>query len=328
MFLKRAVLSGFKSFCDRVEFDFGPGITCVVGPNGCGKSNLVDAFKWVLGEQSARSLRGRQMIDMIFNGSSTRKAGSVAQVDLTFDNVDHTIPCDHVEVTISRKLYRSGESEYLLNQQATRLKDIRELFMDTGVGADAYSVIEQGKVDSLLQSSPTDRRIIFEEAAGISKYKARKREAQRKLERTDQNLLRVADVVEELEKRLRSVKLAAGKARRFKEYETRLHSRVQELIHDRGVKLAEEDLIKEIGIFAERSDISEELSRLSSHLEQFTECLDADEPTGRKLDFIAQELLRETNTIGSKAGDSQIARHIVEMKGAIDRLTEQVQNAE
>ncbi|MCH9033851.1 MAG: chromosome segregation protein SMC [Planctomycetes bacterium] len=223
MFLKRAVLSGFKSFCDRVEFDFGPGITCVVGPNGCGKSNLVDAFKWVLGEQSARSLRGRQMIDMIFNGSSTRKAGSVAQVDLTFDNADHTIPCDHVEVTISRKLYRSGESEYLLNQQATRLKDIRELFMDTGVGADAYSVIEQGKVDSLLQSSPTDRRIIFEEAAGISKYKARKREAQRKLERTDQNLLRVADVVEELEKRLRSVKLAAGKARRFKEYETRLN---------------------------------------------------------------------------------------------------------
>ncbi|MCH8242181.1 MAG: AAA family ATPase, partial [Planctomycetes bacterium] len=223
MFLKRAVLSGFKSFCDRVEFDFGPGITCVVGPNGCGKSNLVDAFKWVLGEQSARSLRGRQMIDMIFNGSSTRKAGSVAQVDLTFDNVDHTIPCDHVEVTISRKLYRSGESEYLLNQQATRLKDIRELFMDTGVGADAYSVIEQGKVDSLLQSSPTDRRIIFEEAAGISKYKARKREAQRKLERTDQNLLRVADVVEELEKRLRSVKLAAGKARRFKEYEARLN---------------------------------------------------------------------------------------------------------
>ncbi|MCH9001194.1 MAG: chromosome segregation protein SMC [Planctomycetes bacterium] len=223
MFLKRAVLSGFKSFCDRVEFDFGPGITCVVGPNGCGKSNLVDAFKWVLGEQSARSLRGRQMIDMIFNGSSTRKAGSVARVDLTFDNADHTLPCDHAEVTISRKLYRSGESEYLLNQQATRLKDIRELFMDTGVGADAYSVIEQGKVDSLLQSSPTDRRIIFEEAAGISKYKARKREAQRKLERTDQNLLRVADVVEELEKRLRSVKLAAGKARRFKEYEARLN---------------------------------------------------------------------------------------------------------
>ncbi len=223
MFLKRAVLSGFKSFCDRVEFDFGPGTTCVVGPNGCGKSNLVDAFKWVLGEQSAKSLRGRQMIDMIFNGSATRKAGSVAQVDLTFDNTDQTLAFDHAEVTVSRKLYRSGESEYLLNQQLTRLKDIRELFMDTGVGVDAYSVIEQGRVDSLLQSSPTDRRIIFEEAAGISKYKARKREAQRKLERTDQNLLRVADIIEELEKRLRSVKLAAGKARRFKEYEARLN---------------------------------------------------------------------------------------------------------
>jgi len=223
MFLKGAVLFGFKSFCDRVEFDFGPGVTCVVGPNGCGKSNLVDAFKWVLGEQSARSLRGRQMIDMIFAGSTTRKASSVAQVDLIFDNADRTLSCDCELVTVSRKLYRSGESEYLLNKQVSRLKDIRELFMDTGVGVDAYSVIEQGRVDGLLQSSPVERRIIFEEAAGISKYKARKREAQRKLERTEQNLLRVADVVEELEKRLRSVKLAAGKARRFKEYEARLN---------------------------------------------------------------------------------------------------------
>ncbi len=222
MFLKRITLCGFKSFCDRVDFDFGPGVTCIVGPNGCGKSNLVDALKWVLGEQSARSLRGRQMVDMIFNGSAVRSSSSVAQVDLVFDNSDRFLPLDQEEITISRKLYRSGESEYMLNRGAIRLKDIRELFMDTGVGVGAYSVIEQGRVDVLLQSSPVERRIIFEEAAGISKYKARKREAERKLQRTDQNLLRVGDIIEELEKRLRSVKLQAGKARSYREYETRL----------------------------------------------------------------------------------------------------------
>ncbi len=222
MFLKRISLCGFKSFSDKVDFDFGPGVTCIVGPNGCGKSNLVDALKWVLGEQSARSLRGRQMSDMIFNGSSTRRSSSVAQVDLTFDNADRTLSLDQDEITVTRKLYRSGESEYLLNRDVARLKDVRELFLDTGVGVDAYSIVEQGRVDSLLQSSPTERRIIFEEAAGISKYKVRRREAERKLERTQQNLLRVSDVIEELEKRIRSVKLQAGKARNYQAYEARL----------------------------------------------------------------------------------------------------------
>jgi chromosome segregation protein len=175
-----------------------------------------------LGEQSARSLRGKHMGDMIFNGSSTRKASGVAQVDLVFDNSDRALPLDADEVTVTRKLYRSGESEYLLCRESARLKDIRELFLDTGVGTDAYSIIEQGKVDFMLLSSPTDRRVIFEEAAGISKYKARKREAERKLERTQQNLLRVGDVIDELEKRLRSVKLAAGKARNYQTYDARL----------------------------------------------------------------------------------------------------------
>ena len=223
MFLKRITIAGFKSFGDKVDFDFGPGVTCIVGPNGCGKSNVVDAFKWVLGEQSARSLRGRQMSDMIFNGSSSRRSSSVAQVDLVFDNADRALAVDQDEITVSRKLYRSGESEYQVNHDAARLKDVRELFMDTGVGVEAYSVVEQGRVDSLLQSSPTERRIIFEEAAGISKYKARRREAERKLDRTQQNLLRVEDVIQELEKRLRSVKLQAGKARTYKEHEARLN---------------------------------------------------------------------------------------------------------
>ncbi len=223
MFLKRITICGFKSFPDKVDFEFGPGVTCIVGPNGCGKSNLVDAFKWVLGEQSARSLRGHQMGDMIFAGSATRRASSVAQVDLVFDNADRSLSLDFDEITVTRKLYRSGESEYQINQDVARLRDIKELFMDTGVGIDAYSVVEQGRVDGLLQSSPTERRLIFEEAAGVSKYKARRKEAERKLDRTQQNLLRVTDVIEELEKRLRSVKLQAGKARNYKEYEARLN---------------------------------------------------------------------------------------------------------
>jgi len=223
MLFKRIRMSGFKSFADKVDFEFGPGVTCIVGPNGCGKSNVVDAVKWVLGEQSAKSLRGRQMVDMIFNGSSARRSASVAQIDLVFDNSDHLLAVDREEVTVTRKLYRSGDSEYLLNNEAARLKDIREMFMDTGVGIEAYSIIEQGKVDVLLQSSPSERRMIFEEAAGISRFKARKRDAQRKMERTEQNLLRVEDIVEEVEKRLRSVKLQAGKARNYLEYESQLN---------------------------------------------------------------------------------------------------------
>lgn len=225
MFLKKVVLTGFKSFADKTEFEFGPGITAIVGPNGCGKSNIVDAVKWVLGEQSAKGLRGRSMSDMIFGGSGTRKASGLAQTDLVFDNSDGRLATDQAEVTVSRRLYGSGESEYLLNLQACRLKDIRELFLDTGVGVGAYSIIEQGKVDILLQANPLERRTVFEEAAGISKYKLRKKEALRKLERTEQNLLRVQDVIDEVSRRVRSVKHQAGKARHFQTY----HSRLQEL---------------------------------------------------------------------------------------------------
>lgn len=223
MYLKRITLSGFKSFADRVDFEFGRGVTGIVGPNGCGKSNVLDSFKWVLGEQSARSLRGKHMADMIFNGSSTRRSSSVAQVDLVFGNEDRAVALDMDEVVVTRKLYRSGDSEYLLNNASSRLKDVRELFLDTGVGVDAYSIIEQGRVDGLLQSSAAERRLIFEEAAGISKYKARRKEAQRKLERTEQNLLRIDDIIEELESQLRRVKLQAGKARNYQEYQGRLN---------------------------------------------------------------------------------------------------------
>ena len=222
MQLKKITLCGFKSFADKTEFDFGDGVTIVVGPNGCGKSNIVDAVKWVLGEQSAKSLRGGQMLDVIFNGTNSRKSMSYAEVTLTFSNTTGLLNTEADEVAVTRKLFRSGESQYLLNKQVCRLKDIREMFMDTGIGADAYSIIEQGKVETLLQSSKEDRRAVFEEAAGISRYKARKKEALRKLDRTEQNVLRLTDIIGEMEKRLRSIRYQAGKARNYQTHVTRL----------------------------------------------------------------------------------------------------------
>lgn len=222
MRLSKLTAQGFKSFADKTEIAFDTPITCIVGPNGCGKSNVVDAIKWVLGEQSAKSLRGGAMLDVIFNGSSGRKPSGMASVTLTFDNQDRTLALDFDTITVTRQLYRDGSSEYLLNNQRCRLRDIRELFMDTGIGTDAYSIIEQGKVDVLLQSNPQQRREIFEEAAGISRFKARKIEASRKLERTQQNLGLVRQRLEDAERRLRSVKIQATRARNYKEYAAQL----------------------------------------------------------------------------------------------------------
>jgi chromosome segregation protein len=221
--LKALEIVGFKSFADRTRFEFPPGITVVVGPNGSGKSNIVDSIKWVLGEQSVKSLRGREMADVIFNGSGSRRALNAAEITLTFDNGKRLLALDADEVHITRRVYRSGEGEYLINRNPARLRDIRELLAGTGMGTQAYSVIEQGKVDSLLQSSPRDRRIIFEEAAGISRFKMRKIEALRRLERVEQNLLRLSDIVDEVENRLKSVRAQAGKAKRYQEHADRLH---------------------------------------------------------------------------------------------------------
>ena len=246
MQLKKVVLHGFKSFADKTEFEFGDGIAVIVGPNGCGKSNVVDAIKWVLGEQSAKSLRGDHMLDVIFNGSNTRKSMGMAEVTLHFVNAASRLNVDTDDISVTRRLYRSGDSEYLLNDKPCRLRDIRELFMDTGIGADAYSIIEQGKVESLLQASKQDRRAIFEEAAGISKYKSRKKEALRKLERTEQNVLRLTDIIAEVEKRLRSIKYQAGKARNYQQYTARLKelrlgqflSEYQTLLNDKSEQQA------------------------------------------------------------------------------------------
>ncbi|MBI1830044.1 MAG: AAA family ATPase, partial [Planctomycetes bacterium] len=220
--LKRLELVGFKSFADKTVFDFPDGVTAIVGPNGSGKSNIVDAVRWILGEQSAKSLRGGEMADVIFNGSSSRRSLGLAEVTMTFDNRRRQLATEADEVQITRRVYRTGEGEYLINGQISRLKDIKELFLGSGAGNDDLCIIAQGKVDVLLQASNKDRRTIFEEAAGISRFKAKKIETLRKLERVDQNLARVKDIIEEVEKQLRSVKLQASKAQRFQEYSDRL----------------------------------------------------------------------------------------------------------
>jgi len=213
--LKRLEVQGFKSFAEKIVLEFNSGITAVVGPNGSGKSNISDAIRWVLGEQSAKTLRGGKMEDVIFAGTEHRKPLGFAEVSLCFDNTDRTLPIDYSEVIVTRRVYRSGESEYKINKTNCRLKDITELFLDTGIGKDGYSIIGQGRVDEILSTKSEERRHIFEEASGIMKYKIKKQEAEKKLEMTSQNLLRINDIILELESQLEPLKEQADKAKRY-----------------------------------------------------------------------------------------------------------------
>jgi len=217
MRLKSLKLHGFKSFANRTEFEFHPGVTGVVGPNGCGKSNVVDAIRWVLGETSAKALRGGEMADVIFNGTDKRKPVGMAEVTLTLTDCEEALGIEYNEVALTRRVFRDGKSEYRLNGTVCRLKDIHELLMDTGIGRTAYSIMEQGKIDLLLSSKPEDRRTVFEEAAGITKFKSQKKEALRKLDYTEANLLRVNDIIEEVKRQINSLNRQASKARRYQE---------------------------------------------------------------------------------------------------------------
>ncbi|MER2189787.1 MAG: chromosome segregation protein SMC [Solibacillus sp.] len=222
MFLKRLEVVGFKSFAERIGIDFVPGVTAVVGPNGSGKSNVTDAIRWVLGEQSAKSLRGAKMEDVIFAGSESRKPLNFAEVSLVLDNEDERMAVPYTEISVTRRVYRSGDSEYLLNNQQCRLKDITDLFMDSGLGKEAFSIISQGRVDEILNSRPDDRRSIFEEAAGVLKYKLRKKKAEHKLVETDDNLNRVLDILHEIETRLEPLKIQASAANDYVRMTTEL----------------------------------------------------------------------------------------------------------
>lgn len=233
MFLKRLEVIGFKSFAERIGIDFVPGVTAVVGPNGSGKSNVTDAIRWVLGEQSAKSLRGAKMEDVIFAGSDSRKPLNFAEVTLILDNTDEQLAFSYTEVSVTRRVYRSGDSEYLLNNQQCRLKDITDLFMDSGLGKEAFSIISQGRVDEILNSRPDDRRSIFEEAAGVLKYKLRKKKAEHKLVETDENLYRVLDILHELDSRLEPLQIQASSARDYVQMSTELKDfDIAILVHD------------------------------------------------------------------------------------------------
>jgi len=215
MRLKRLVARGFKSFADKTEFEFDSRLTGIIGPNGCGKSNVVDAIKWVLGDQRAKSLRGTSMTDVIFKGAEGREGMGMAEVTITFEDPDGRFD-GATEIDISRRLTLDKESSYLVNGEEVRLKDVRDVLLDTGLGSGGYSVMEQGRIDAVLSANPEARRAIFEEAAGVARFKLQKKESLRKLDRTDQNLARVTDLLEERGRRIRSLRIQAGKARRYR----------------------------------------------------------------------------------------------------------------
>ena len=323
--LAKLAMQGFKSFADRTDFTFDAPIVGVVGPNGCGKSNVVDAVKWVLGEQSAKSLRGGAMLDVIFNGSADRKPAGCAEVTLVFANPEgpgrnslRPLHLEADEVAVTRLLYRDGTSKYRINGRNARLKDIRDLFLDTGVGVDAYSVIEQGRVSQMLEANPAGRRLIFEEAAGISRFKARKKEALQKLALTDTNLARLHDISSELERRLRSVKLAAGKARNYQELSAaRAELLKKHVIHEyrsHTAKLA--DLAaRQDEAAAHRDGLNGDLQRKSGELnEKRRAAAEAAADRGR----LDREAVQAGATIEQA---KQAARHADRQRAELDRQT-------
>jgi chromosome segregation protein len=285
MHLQSLELFGFKSFADKTVFNFHEGVTAIVGPNGCGKSNLLDAIRWVLGEQSAKSLRGGEMADVIFNGTDSRKPLGFGEVSLTFTDCATELGVDWHDVRVTRRVYRDGNSEYFINKTPCRLRDIQSLFADTGAARAAYSMMEQGKIDMILSSRPEDRRAVFEEAAGITKYKTQKREALRKLEATEANLLRIGDVIKEVKRQIGSLQRQAGKARRYQALHADLrvldthHSRKQldVLEHNLGscraeiAKFCDSEQTTRAGIDAGESEIAEERLALDKIDAQVTE---------------------------------------------------------
>ncbi len=311
MYLKNLTLFGFKSFADKTALNFQPGVTAIVGPNGCGKSNVSDAIRWVLGEQSAKALRGGEMADVIFNGTDGRKPMGMGEVSLTLGDVDGEnlraagVEVAYDEVTLTRRIFRDGGSEYFLNKTPCRLKDIQQLFMGTGVGRTSYSILAQGHITQILSSKPEDRRMIFEEAAGITKFKSQKKESLRKLEYTEQNLLRVADLIREVKRQIGSLQRQAGKARRYKQISNELqHLDTQLARHQFDVLQAE---------IAEKSSAAEKLrAEIETGSADVLRCEDEIKQLRERLTELEHEV-------------SAQQQRGLELKGEIDRHESRIQ---
>ncbi|AXM87915.1 chromosome segregation protein SMC [Anoxybacillus ayderensis] len=308
MFLKRLEAIGFKSFADRISIDFVPGMTAIVGPNGSGKSNITDAIRWVLGEQSAKSLRGAKMEDVIFSGSESRKPLNVAEVTLTLDNSDQFLPLEYEEVSVTRRVYRSGDSEFFINKQPCRLKDIVDLFMDSGVGREAFSIISQGKVEEILSSKPEDRRMIFEDAAGVLKYKMRKKKAEHKLSETEDHLQRVQDILHELNQQLEPLKQQASIAKEYIEkkeqlqtYEVGLIVYEIEQLHEKWEALKEQLSIHE----QNEIELATTLQKEEAHIAELRHELTA---LDESIDGLQQVLLLVSEELEKMEGKKQVLK--------------------
>lgn len=321
MFLKSLEIYGFKSFADRTRIEFSDGISALLGPNGCGKSNVVDAIKWVVGEQSAKSLRADSMEDIIFNGTETRKPLSVAEVTITISNEFGVLPLDAPEVAIKRRLYRSGESEYYINGKIAKLKEVRELFWDTGIGKSAYSVMEQGKIDQILSSKPEERRYLFEEAAGITKHKVRVKEAEGKLERTEENMRQVEGILAEVKRSHDSLKAQADKTIVFRELKEQIFTveldayllRLRQFVRDKDRKEADFAQKK-----AERDKIHEETEALTRSMSESLDLVNEMEARLVELQKTLYGLAVEKN--GKEKHKSMIADRLREVNAKIDQL--------
>ena len=327
MNFEKVEIYGFKSFADKAEIKFGDGITGIVGPNGCGKSNVADAIRWVLGEQSAKSLRGSSMQDVIFSGTQGRKSLSYCEVSLYFDNSTRMFSIDYNELIITRKLYRSGESEYYINKQPARLRDIVELLHECGIGKEGYTIIGQGKVEEIMSAKPEDRRMIFEEATGIAKFKTRKNESERKLDRTHENLVRYIDILSEIENQLGPLERQAEKAKEFNELSAQLkhHELNTYIAKVDGVESAKNKIYTRIkGLDEESSLRVQELEKAQAEYDKiFSDITDAD----AKLKSYNDELLEKRVSMEKSSGAKQLyEQKISYLRSQIERTEKEIQD--
>ncbi len=329
MYFKKIEMIGFKSFADRTVIEFNGGFTAIVGPNGCGKSNVSDAIRWVLGEQSAKSLRGDNMQDVIFKGTEKRKSLSYCEVTLTFDNTDRFFKIDYDELNITRKLYRSGESEYQINRNTCRLRDITDLLFDSGIGKNGYSVIGQGKVSEIVDEKPEDRRTMFEEAAGVAKFKSRKDEAERKLDRTHENLVRIDDIRSEIERQMGPLKKQAEDAKKYLEYRGQLKDlEVNAYIYQyENASVAKEQIKQKMRA------IEEELSARTTELEKinsdYNEQMDKLSSFDKEISSLNEQILNLTVDLEKQEGETRVTREKINYtQKENDRLNLDLSNAQ